>query len=415
MKTVAEAQEIILSSSASVGREEVSIESALGRILAEDISSNRDHPPYVISAMDGYALKEADIKGATKEAPAILDIVDDIRAGYAPKCAVSSGEASRIMTGAEVPDGADTVIRVEDTAGSGEKVKILTPPDEGANIRLKGENLKVGDKVLEAGVDIGPSEVGILSMVKRAMVPVFKLPSVAILATGDELEAIDEPFNDKKIPNANSYSVMAELQSIGIEPTLLGIARDTREDLKAKLEEALEYDILIVSGGVSVGHHDFVRPCLAELGIEMLFWRVALRPGHPFAFGTGKNIKVFALPGNPVSSMVCTTQFVLPALRKMMGAKKLFRTTFPARLTKGVKDRLGRLHFMRVRVENDGEGFIVTPTGSQGSGILMSMVQADGLMVVPPDADSLPEGASVTVQSLHAGEFQESSGLPDGK
>ncbi|MBE9531573.1 MAG: molybdopterin molybdenumtransferase MoeA, partial [Proteobacteria bacterium] len=168
-------------------------------------------------------------------------------------------------------------------------------------------------------------------MVKKGEVPVYKLPSVAILATGDELEAIDEPFNEKKIPNANSYSVMAELQSIGIEPALLGIARDTKEDLTAKLEEAMNYDVLIVSGGVSVGHHDFVRPCLAELGIEMLFWRVALRPGHPFAFGTGKGIKVFALPGNPVSSMVCATQFVLPALRKMMGAKKLFRTTFPAR------------------------------------------------------------------------------------
>jgi molybdopterin molybdotransferase len=365
--------------------------------------------------MDGYALKEADIEGATKDSPAVLDIVDDIRAGYAPKCAVEEGQASRIMTGAEVPEGADTVIRVEDTAGSGEKVNILTPPDEGANIRLKGENLKVGDKVLDVGSDIGPSEVGILSMVKRAFVPVYRLPSVAILATGDELEAIDEPFNEKKIPNANSYSVMAELQSIGIEPDLLGIARDTKEELQAKLEEALNYDVLIVSGGVSVGHHDFVRPCLTELGINMLFWRVALRPGHPFAFGTGDNIKVFALPGNPVSSMVCTTQFVIPALRKMMGAKKLFRTTFPARLTKGVKDRLGRLHFMRVRVENDGTGFIVTPTGSQGSGILMSMVQADGLMVVPPEAASLPEGASVTVQSLHAGEFQENSGLPDGK
>jgi molybdopterin molybdotransferase len=412
MKTVIEAQEIILGHTKAGESEEVSIASALGRILAEDISSNRDHPPYVISAMDGYALKEADIKGATKEAPVVLDIVDDIRAGYPPKCAVEAGQASRIMTGAEVPDGADTVIRVEDTAGSGDKVSILTPPDEGANIRLKGENLKVGDKVLEAGSDIGPSEVGILSMVKRANVPVYRLPTVAILATGDELEAIDEPFNEKKIPNANSYSVMAELQSIGIEPVLLGIARDTKEDLNAKLEEAFQYDVLIVSGGVSVGHHDFVRPCLAEQGIEMLFWRVALRPGHPFAFGTGDGINVFALPGNPVSSMVCTTQFVLPSLRKMMGAKKLFRTTFPARLTKGVKDRVGRLHFMRVRVENDGEGFTVTPTGSQGSGILMSMVAADGLMIVPPEAEKLSEGASVVVQSLHAGEFQESSGLP---
>lgn len=413
MKTVKEAQEIVLGHSVPGGREEVSIESSLGRILAEDIFSNRDHPPYVISAMDGFAVKYADISSATKEAPVVLDIVDDIRAGYAPKCAVGDIQASRIMTGAEVPDGADTVIRVEDTAGSGEQVKILIPPDEGSNIRLKGENLNVNDKVLDQGMEIGAPEVGILSMVKRAEVPVYKLPSVAILATGDELEAIDEPFDPKKIPNANSYSVMADLQAIGIEPVLLGIARDTKDALNAKLEEALRYDVLIVSGGVSVGHHDFVRPCLKEIGIEMLFWRVALRPGHPFAFGTGENINVFALPGNPVSSMVCNIQFVLPALRKMMGAQLLFRSTFTARLTKAVKDKPGRLHFMRVTVSDDGEGLVATPTGSQGSGILMSMVQADGLMIFPSEADSLPEGALVTVQSLNAGGFQRDAGLPE--
>jgi molybdopterin molybdotransferase len=248
-------------------------------------------------------------------------------------------------------------------------------------------------------------------MVKRAVVPVYKRPTVAILSTGDELEALDEPFNERKIPNANSYTLMAEMQALGVEPVLLGIARDSKEELLEKLKEATKYDFLLVSGGVSVGHHDFVRPCLEELGIKMLFWRVALRPGHPFAFGVGEGTLVFGLPGNPVSSAVCATQFVLPAVRKAVGLDALYRLTGKARLASGVKDRLGRLHFMRVIITPDEHGLIATPTGSQGSGILMSMVEADALMIVPADRDSLDAGEEVTVQFLSRG-FQDVPGFP---
>lgn len=414
MKTVIEAQDIILDKVGRPGVERVPVTESLGRVLVEDVHSNRNHPPYDISAMDGYALKFADIGGATRDEPVILKVVDDIRAGTMPNVSVGSGEASRIMTGAPVPEGADTVIRVEDTSGSGENVKILVPSGEGANIRLLGENLKVDDKLLSTGTEITPAALGTLAMVKYAEVPVYRRPTVAILSTGDELEALGEPFDETKIPDANSYTVMAELKAIGIDATLLGIARDTREELAAKLKEGMEYDVLIVSGGVSVGHHDFVRPCLEELGIKMLFWRVALRPGHPFAFGAGEGDNptlVFGLPGNPVSSMVCCAQFIVPALRKMMGKGNLFRGTFKARLGGAVKDRQGRLHFMRVKVDDTPKGPVAKSTGSQGSGILMSMVEADALMIVPASRDSLEDGEVVTVQPLRDIFYQSEPGF----
>jgi molybdopterin molybdotransferase len=285
MKTIKEAQNIILANVDCLEAEEVSIMEALGRVLAEDVTSNRDHPPYDISAMDGYALRYGDVKSATKANPAELTLVDDIRAGMEAKKPVNEGEAARIMTGAPMPQGADTVVRVEDTDTSGDKVKIFDPAKKGANVRLRAENLKEGDTVLREKTELSPAEVGILAMVKKANVRVYKKPSVAILSTGDELEGLEEPFDERKIPDANSYSVMAQLQRLELKPVLLGIARDTRAELEDKLKEGLGYDILIVSGGVSVGHHDFVRPTLKALGIEMLFWRVALRPGHPFAFG----------------------------------------------------------------------------------------------------------------------------------
>jgi len=412
MKTIVEAQQIILEHTKKLTAETTPLTESLGRVISEDVFSNRNHPPYDISAMDGYAVHIEDVTEPTKDDPTILKIIDDIVAGGEPKCAVTSGAASRIMTGAPMPEGADTVIRVEDTDCNSENVKIFAPYKKGANVRYLGENLRTDDKVLTDGTDIGPGELGILSMVKKAEVPVYRRPRIAILSTGDELEALDEPFNDRKIPDANSYTVMAELKAIGADVTLLGIARDSEAELKAKLKEGLGFDALIVSGGVSVGHHDFVRPTLKSLGIEMRFWRVALRPGHPFAFGTGKDgLLVFALPGNPVSSMVCCQQFIVPSVRKMLGADRLFRTTVTATLTEDIKDRLGRIHFMRSHLEKTEDGFSVRLTGSQGSGILMSMVEASCMIIMPAENDKLPAGSTVAVQLLGPSGFQSEPGF----
>jgi len=417
LKTVTEAQKIILRHVRRLGAEFVPIEGVLGRVLAEDVVSNRNHPPCDVSAMDGYAVRSADVKGAAKDAPVKLEVVDDIRAGDTPKCVVGPGEASMIMTGAPVPDGADAVIRVEDTSRRshrGRHGKEVHPDEVDIraevpcrnNIRPMGENMKLGDAVLHVGAVIRPGEVGILSMVKKAAVSVFRCPTVAVLATGDELEALDEPLNPEKIPNSNTYSTMAQIQALGIEPVLLGIARDTREHLEEKLRQGLQYDVLIITGGVSVGHHDFVRPTLRDMGIAMHFWRVAMRPGHPMAFGTGPKTKVFALPGNPVAGMVCCEEFVAPAIRKMMGFERLYRLTVEAIVSRDVKDRAGRIHFMRARLTGEGNNLRVESVGAQGSGILMSMVHADALMIVPADCICLSRGERVRVQLLNGNSYQ---------
>ncbi|MES0371708.1 MAG: gephyrin-like molybdotransferase Glp [Mariprofundaceae bacterium] len=423
MNSVTKAQEIVLSHVQRLDVESVSIHQAMGRVLAEDVASNRNHPPYDVSAMDGYAIRYANVEGASKDSPVTLNVVDDIRAGSEPKCAVCTGEASMIMTGAPIPEGANAVIRVEDTSRRSHKgrhgkeehgpdVEIWAEVPSGDNIRPMGENLKLGDCVAKVGDEIRPAEVGILAMVKKAEVQVYRQPTVAILSNGDELEDIDEPFDPAKIPNANSYTVMAQLQAIGIKPVILGIARDTREQLEEKLREGLKYDVLIISGGVSVGHHDFVRPTLKDMGIDMHFWRVAMRPGHPMAFGTSDKTTVFALPGNPVASMVCVEEFVVPGMRKMMGFTKLFRPTVEAVVGRSVKDREGRLHFMRATLRKGADGrSIVTSVGAQGSGILMSMVNADALMIVPANRAALDKGEKVRAQLLFGTAFQQEPNL----
>jgi len=405
--SVSDAQQCILSHLSRMPSERVALHDALARVLAEDVSANRNHPPYDVSAMDGYAVRFADIAMATEDAPIPLIVVDDIRAGTMPQVKVLQGRAARIMTGAPVPDGVDTVVRVEDTTPNGDHVLIGTPPQQGANIRPLGENLRKGEVVLAKGVEITPGVLAILAMVKQKQVSVFAHPRVAILSTGDELEAIDEAIDENKIPDANSHALYAQCKSLGITPTMLGIAHDNPIELQAMLAKGLTYDLLLASGGVSVGHHDFVRPMLESLGITMHFWRVAMRPGHPLAFGTSPlGALVFGLPGNPVSSMVCFEQFVAPALRALSGHHRLFHRTLQARLTHHVKNRVGRIHFVRATLSRDATGYLATSTGSQGSGVLMSMAQAECLIVVPADCEYLHAGDQVTVQLLQGAHFE---------
>jgi len=413
--SVSEAQACILGHVRLKDAAVIALHDSLGRVLAEDVIANRNHPPYDVSAMDGYAVRYADIAVATPNDPAELMVVDDIRAGQMPQVKVLQKRAARIMTGAPVPQGVDTVVRVEDTEEVGDKegrIAILVAPKQGANIRPLGENLKNGEVVLRKGTLITPGVLAILAMVKKKQVPVFAQPTVAILSTGDELEGIDDPIDENKIPNANSHALYAQCKSLGIEATRLGIAHDNPIELRAKLAEGLNYDVLLASGGVSVGHHDFVRPTLEALGISMHFWRVAMRPGHPLAFGTSeKGTAVFGLPGNPVSSMVCFEQFVAPALKAMMGHKKIFRRTITARLSHDLKDRAGRAHFVRVTLERDDQGYVATSTGTQGSGVLMSMAVAEGFVIVPEISEGLHAGDEVSVQLLQGMDFQEEANV----
>ncbi len=409
MLSVFESQDLILSKCLTLGIEKIPLEDSLGRVLAEDVTSNRFQPPYDVSAMDGYAVNSLDCS----EGEVILKVVDDIRAGMTPSKKINSGEAAIIMTGAEVPVGADTVIRMEDTDGGQDEVRINKFPIKGKDIREKGENIKKGDTVLSIGDTINPAALATLVMVKKKEISVFKMPTVSILSTGDELESIEEEMDERKIPDTNSYAVMAQLKAIGVEANIIGIAKDTPEDTEKKLKIGLESDILIVSGGISVGVHDFVKPILEKLGITIHFWKASIRPGKPIAFGTkkdsGSEKLVFGLPGNPVSSMVCVEQFVIPALRKILGHKKLFRQIVSAELKEDFKNKPGRTNFARVKISYEDNKLKATNTGSQGSGILMSMVEADGFMVIPSDTGMLKSGTKVKVQNLSGG-FQNERG-----
>lgn len=405
-----EAQHLILHSVIALGVETVQLDQSVGRVLAQEIHANRDLPPYDVSAMDGFALRSADLAGV----PVVLEIIEDIKAGDLPGKTLQTGQCARIMTGAPVPVGADAVIRVEETQEAGATaVRINKAVKPGNDIRLRGENMKDGDVVLTAGTEITPGVIGVLATVKAARFSVFRRPRVAILSTGNELEGMDEAVDLNKIPNANSYALMAQVQALGIEPVLLGIARDDPAELEQYLKRGLEYDVLLVSGGTSVGVHDYVRPTIEKLGVEMKFWRLAIRPGHPLAFGTTHKTAVFGLPGNPVSSMVCFEQFVIPALRQMMGNKRLYRRTVTARVAHDVKFRPGRTEFIRVQLTRDDNGYIASSTGTQSSGVLLSMARADGLMVIPSDSTGLAAGAQAVVQLLDGTVFQEAAGFFD--
>ena len=409
--SVGEAQVAVLQHAAPGGSEDVGIEQSLGRVLAEDVRANRDLPPYDVSAMDGFALRSADLTaGLTSFA-----VIEDIRAGDMPRCAVMAGQCARIMTGAPLPAGADAVIRVEDTRPLLDgRVEIRVPVRAGNDVRVRGENMRDGDVVLTAGTEITPGVIGVLATAKRARLPVFRRPGVAILSSGDELEALEAPFDADRIPESNSYALMAQVQALGIEPVRLGIARDDPQELARMLQQGLAYDVLLVSGGTSVGVHDHVRPTLEKLGVTMHFWRVEMRPGHPVAFGTREGRLVFGLPGNPVSSMVCVEQFVLPALRRMMGHPRLFRRTVAAQLTHPVKHRPGRTEFIRVTLAPDGKGsLLATSTGSQSSGDLCSMARADALLVVPEASNGMEAGATAQVQLLDGSAYQMTSGLQE--
>jgi molybdopterin molybdotransferase len=405
-----EAQHVILETVATLGVEPVKLEQSLGRVLAEDIKANRNLPPYDVSAMDGFAVRSADVANL----PATLEIIEEIQAGSMPTKVIQAGQCARIMTGAPMPQGADAVIRVEDTKVvlqdgrlPPNSVQFVVAVKPGNYIRLHGEHMHTGDVVLKAGTEITPGVIGVLATVKAAQIAVYHRPRVAILSTGNELEGMDEPINLNKIPDSNTYAVMAQVQALGIEPVLLGIARDDPAELEQYLRRGLEYDMLLVSGGTSMGEYDFLRPCIEKLGVKMIFWGVATRPGHPLTFGKTAKTVVFGLPGYPVSSMVCFEEFVLPALRHMMGNQRLYRRTVTARLAHPVRTQPGRTEFIRVLLTHTEAGYVVNTTGTQSSGVLLSVARADGLMVVPADCTGLAEGDQVTVQLLDGTVFQD--------
>ncbi|MGZ3495337.1 MAG: molybdopterin molybdotransferase MoeA [Thermodesulfobacteriota bacterium] len=400
MMTVDKALDKILSHIHPLGFEKVSLLDALGRVIGEDVYARRDIPPLDNSAMDGYALRSVDVREASPDRPLQLEVIEDLPAGYISAKKLEKGKAIRIMTGAPVPKGADTVIPVEETKKENGSVLIFRAATSGENIRKSGEDVKKGDRVISEGDKVRPAEVGMLASVGRSFVSVYQRPLVAILCTGDELVDVDGDLDEVKIVSSNSYTLGAQVKDCGAIPLQLGIARDRKEEIEEKLRQGIRADVLISSAGVSVGDYDFVKDVMKRLGMEMVFWKVAMRPGAPLAFGIIGEKPVFGLPGNPVSSMISFEQFVRPSLLKMMGHRKLFRPAVEAVLKEDIKKMAGKRYFIRGSVSFEKNQYFVTSTGEQGSGILRSMVRANGLIVIPEEQEIVRAGERVKVQLL---------------
>ena len=400
MISVEEALKTILEGIHPLGCEKFPIISALDCVIGEDIVSGRTIPPLTNSAMDGYAVVSADTAFASKGKPAVLDVLEDVPAGRVATQPIRKGQAIRIMTGAPLPEGADSVVRVEDTEADQGKVKIFVAAAPGLDIREAGEDVKKGELVISKGTVLRAAEIGMLAALGRSYASVHQRPVVAIISTGDELVEVDETPGPGKIVNSNGYSLAALVLEAGGIPLQVGIARDTREDLLAKFKTAAQADIVVSSGGVSVGDYDLVKDIMTEIGSRIQFWRVAMRPGRPLAFGRLEDKPLFGLPGNPVSSMVSFAQFIRPAILKMRGYRDIFRKTVRAEITEGYKKKQGLTYFLRARVEFRNGKYLAALTGEQGSGILKSMVLANSLIVLPEDITSVKPGDEVAVQLL---------------
>ena len=402
MLSVKEAQGKVLSCSVKHKIKKVSLLDSLKLALAENMISEDFIPAYDNSAMDGFAVKAVDIVGADKNYPIKLKLIkQDLPAGKIPENKLESGYCVQIMTGAPIPEGSDCVVMKEDAIKEGKDVLIFRECRQGENVRYKGEDIKKGDIVIKKGKKIFPGDIGVMASIGRSEILVNFPPTVGILATGSELVEIHEKLETGKVRDSNSYSLSAQIKESGACFKRYGIVRDDKEILKKKIRETLsDCDILLLTGGVSVGDYDFVKEILDELDAEFIFWKVNQRPGKPMAFLTYKDKFIFALPGNPVSVMVCFELYVRPLIKKIMVDKKLFRDTISARASSDFKHREGRTDFVRVKIEKVEDETYFKSTGMQGSGILMSMSEADGLAVFPEETGNIEKNTEISVYLL---------------
>ena len=380
MISIHEAIDTVIGAVRPLPSEDVPLLEALGRATAVAVVSPEAVPSFDNSAMDGYAVRGAELGAGLRE----FRVVVEIPAGRWVDAEVGPGEAAKIMTGAPLPPGVDTVVQVEHTEQRGETLVVNDAPRPGANVRRAAEDVAVGDVLFTRGALLGPAEIGLLASVGYERVAVARRPRVAIVATGSELRLPGQPLAPGQIRNSNSYTAYGQVLAAGAEPVLLGIARDDLDETRRLLGDALTHDVVITSGGVSVGEFDFVKQVQDELGVERRFWGVATKPGKPLAFGTRGDTLVFGVPGNPVAAMVSFEMYVRPALLAMQGRTDLHRPYVFAAAEEPVQSTRARTEARRCRLQHRGRGWSFTTTGPQGSGILRSMALADGLAFVPP-------------------------------
>ena len=399
MHTVEDAVARIVSGIEPLSVERVALLDALGRVLATPIVSPLTLPAWDNSAMDGYALRAADVEGASDGAPVTLTVLETVAAGAFPSREVEAGSCTRIMTGAPLPKGVDTVIRLEDTDGGIERVTIRNDRDARRNVRHRGEDIKTGTLVLDRGQPIGAAQIGVLASVGASAVDVYRRPRVAFFGSGDEIVDLDrfsEALGGRKIVTSNSYTLHALVRATGGIPVNLGVARDDPADLRERIERAAGCDLLVTSAGISAGEFDYLRPVLAEAGLTLDVWRVRMRPGAPLGFGRLRGMPWIGLPGNPVSTMVTFDLFVRPVMRRMLGHTRLFRRPVTVTLEEPVKIGARLTHFLRaiVTVRPD-HTLSARLTGPQGSGILTSMSRANALLVIPEERPRVEAGETV--------------------
>jgi molybdopterin molybdotransferase len=397
-----DARRLVLERVRPLGTEAVPLPEALGRVLADDVASVDPVPGFDNSAMDGFAVRAADTSGASLESPATLLVVDESRAGHPATAALGEGEAIGISTGAFIPEGADSVVRVEDTSSRDGRVEIEAEVVPGNNLRRAGDDIEAGALVLGTGIRLGAAELGVLASVGVAEVPCSRRPRLAVLTTGDELLEPNEPTRLGGVRNSNAYTIPALALSAGVEVVGIETVRDEPESTRAAIEGMLDGEIAVICGGVSVGEHDHVKGALASLEVEEVFWRVALKPGKPTWFGISPSgTLVFGLPGNPVSAMVTFLLFVRPAITAMTGAPDAAHR-LRAILDEELPKPPGRAHAVRCRLELRDDGWRARPTGGQDSHILTSMLGADALAIVPAEADPPAVGETVELELLPA-------------
>jgi molybdopterin molybdotransferase len=401
MISVEEALARILTEISPLSITQVPLPESFGLVLAQNVVAQEDIPPFANSAMDGFALLSRNSQPQHGH-PQRLRITGSVAAGYVADHAVEEGTTMRIMTGAPVPEGADSVIQVELTRNestNSEWVEILEEVPPGNNIRPAGEDMQRGQTVLQQGSEIGPWEIGVLATLGVASTPVIRRPQVAILGTGDEVIEVNEPLRPGKIRNSNSYLLEAAVRRAGAEPHRLGVASDTVESLREKFSEALQYDLIITSGGVSVGDLDLVKNIMAEQG-QINFWRINMRPGKPVAFGNISGVPLLGLPGNPVSAAVTFELFGRPVIRKMMGHTRLVRPQVDVIVEDGISDRAMRRHYVRAHVEWRNGHFVARTTGNQGSHIMTSLLNVNALIIVPEGGIEVHPGDTAKAMML---------------
>ena len=383
-----------------LGTEQVPLGEAFGRVLGQDVESVDAVPGFDNSAMDGFALRAADTAGASSGSPATLSVVDESRAGRPATSTLGDREAIAISTGAMIPEGADSIVRVEDTSPLDGRVEIAVEVPAGNNIRRAGEDIEPGAVVLRRGIQLGAAELGVLASVGVAEVPCSQRPRLSVLTTGDELAEPGEALGPGGVRNSNAYTIPPLAIGAGAEVVGVQTVSDEPDATRAAIEAMLRGELAVICGGVSVGEHDHVKPALASLGVEQVFWRVALKPGKPTWFGVGSGgTLVFGLPGNPVSAMVTFLLFVRPAIAVMTGAPGASHR-LRAMLDEELPKARGRAHAVRCRLELRDDGWHAHPTGKQDSHVLTSMLGADALAIVPADADPPAGGDIVELELL---------------